>query len=148
MMRINYLLGLPTFLMIIGLAWASHSHANAHWENTYNELDYDDLPEVESLLPENSMGSSFDLEPAQKGSKKSKQDQNVLELVNQIDSMQREMQELRGQLELQNHELKLMKDQSLASAQKPAQATPSNSLNSNSGLELNSAGITYKPAGS
>lgn len=146
MMKINYLLGLPTFLMIIGLAWASQSHAD--WERAYNEND-DDLPEVQSLLPEGvGVQSSFDLESNEKHANASAADHNVLELVKQFDAMQHEVQELRGRLDTQDHELKVLKKQQLLSAQSTQKVgNPSASLNSNSALELKSAGITYKPAG-
>lgn len=156
-MRINYLLGLPTFLMVIGLAWASQSHAD--WENAYNELDYEDgLPEVDSLLPDDSRRSSFELGAADK-QKTAVPDQTMLDLAKQFDAIQHEVQELRGRVETQDHELKLLKKQAqqlanvntnvntnVSNASNVSQK-PASSLNSNSGLGLNSAGITYKPAG-
>lgn len=149
-MRINYLLGLPTFLMVIGLAWASQSHAD--WENAYNELDYEDgLPEVDSLLiPDDSRRSSFELGLSDK-SKAAVPDQTMLDLAKQFDAIQHEVQELRGRLETQDHELKLLKkqqSQQLANSNTSSVAQkPDTSLNSNSGLQFNNAGITYKPAG-
>lgn len=146
-MRINYLLGLPTFLMVIGLAWASHSHAG--WEQAYNELDYGpDLPEVDSLLPEESGRSSFDLgTPSKSKGAGSVPDQTTLELMKQLDALQHEVQELRGRLDTQDHELKLLKKEQLNMIQKsyPETAPKSSSSNSVNGLELNSSGITYKP---
>jgi hypothetical protein len=144
-MRINYLLGFPTFLMVIGLAWASQSHAD--WGHAWNELEDDDLPEVESLLENNPPRSSFDIGPA--GKPQAAADHSVLELVRQFDAMQQEVQELRGRLETQDHELKLLKKQQSQPVANVAQkvAPENSSLNSNSGFELNTSGITYKPAG-
>lgn len=146
-MKINYLLGLPTFLMIIGLAWASQSHAN--WGHSYDEND--DLPEVESLLQDSGPRSSFDLGSEEKADNIGRglaQDHNVLELVKKFDAMQYEVQELRGRLDTQDHELKLLRNQQLSASQAIQKAAnPSASLNSNSQLELKSSGITYKPAG-
>lgn len=151
MLRINYLLGLPTFLVIIGLAWASQSHAYIDWEPAYNE--YDDLPEVQSLLPPAESQSSFALDADERvgstaHSANAAENQNVLDLVKQIDAMQREVQELRGLVDVQTNDLKNLKSQN-AALQKAnnvnANAATNSSLNSNSGLELNTQGVTYQP---
>jgi len=154
MLRINYLLGLPTFLVIIGLAWASQSHAYIDWEPAYNECD--DLPEVQSLLPQAELHSSFALdtedvyEPPSGGkaahSANVVPNQNVLDLVKQLDAMQHEVQELRGLVDVQANDLKNLKLQNAAQKINNTNTNvgSNSSLNSNSGLELNAQGITYK----
>lgn len=103
------------FFGIVILSMVSlHSYAEVPVEDVSDEFTFVD-PELET--PDRAIETAMlesEEEIALATESKPKSTQEQLSLINKIQAMQQELQELRGQVEVQAHDLKMLKEQQLA----------------------------------